>query len=382
MLKWILLSLATLTVIGVSAIAAAPVIIRKATVHAFAATPWPSIGRGLMLKLAVANAVRPYVLPPDTTITPEAAGRAYHYLVQWPDSRRGPALQPAPDSAANAWYHAEGTDSLGPLPPAQWCGDVMRRAARGLTTEEVRLLSAATNQPRDTLFRTFARAPHADILGTRWTFEGRSDEALFFLKLPVPNVSPFVSAVRVWCGRAALQLHDGKITEAEQTLREALSASLLLTDEAPTVVELLAGAVLAKSVALDLATFYDATGHTSDAAAIRAAIARAKPAPLPGALGGPDPRFRDVVDALPAAASRPDVAQALKWEWFAVAQSVKVRQYCVGDDELGSDYAAWRNSLRPALVRRPSDGRYFDWITTKPTRDDTACDGSATGDRD
>ncbi len=323
----------------------------------------------------MANATRRYALPPDPSITPEAAGRAYHTLILWSDPGRGAALQPAPDSGANEWYLAEGTDSLGPLPPKEWCGELMRQAGHGLSAAQVAALRKVTARPRNAVFHTFARAPKADILGTRWTFQGQNDHAVFYLLLPIPRVMPFRSAVRVWCGRAALELHDGGAPRADSTLREALAGSLLLMDEAPTEVELLLGAVMARSVALDLATLYEMTGRASEAESIRAAIDRAKPVQLPGKLSQRDLDGWDVVDALPAVAGRRDVPQALKWAWLQTAQAVKVQQYCVGDDELGADYAGWRRALRTALVRRESDGRFFDWITEKPARRGAECYG-------
>jgi hypothetical protein len=146
-------------------------------------------------------------------------------------------------------------------------------------------------------------------------------------------------------------------------------------DEAPTVVELLVGAVMAKSVALNLATLYEITGRTNEARSIREAIDGARPVPLPGNLGKKGLDGWDVLDALPSVAGLGDIPQALKWEWVQTAQAVKLQQYRVGDDELGADYAAWRHGVRNALVRRRSDGLFFDWISQKPARRGAECYG-------
>jgi hypothetical protein len=365
-------SLAILALLVVATVVAVPILVRKAVIDALADISGPPV-RGVLPKLAAASAVRRYALPPDRSISPEAAGKAYHALVVWSDSGRPAALRPAPDSAANEWHRAEGTDSLGALPPKEWCGGLMARAAGGLSADQAATLREVTARPRNTTFRTFARAPQADILGTRWTFQGETDRSLFYMLLPIPRVSSFQSAVRVWCGRAALELHDGTPARADTTLREALSASLLLMDEGPTVVELLVGAAMAKSVALDLATLYELTGRANEGARIREAIARARPIQLPGRLGEKKLDGWDVIEALPAAAARRDIPPALKWEWIHYAQAVKLQQYCLYDDELGADYAVWRDGLRAGLTRRPSDAMYFDWITRKPARRGSEC---------
>ncbi len=382
LLKWALISVVALAVLGIGARAILPLIIRKSVIRIVAAIGKPRFS-AVLQRAAIASAVRGYALAPDATITPAAAGRAYHHLVWWRNPSGTDFLVPGPDSATSEWYQAEGVDSLGSLPPATWCSDLVSRAAHGLSPAEVVTLRRLTvEQPRDTLFRTFARAPGADILGNRWTYKTPGDDPLFFYKLPIPHSSPFRGAVRIWCGRAALQLHAGHPSEAERILKEALEGSILLMDEAPTTPEMVMGIFLTKTVALALTALYDVTDRGAEAASLRRAMESAVPAPLPGRLGDKDVTMWDIMDALPLLFTRSDLPQAMKWEWLYGAIAIKTEQYCLGDDDLGPKYDAWLASIRRGAVRRPSDGQFFDWITQKPTLRGTDCMGPAPVSRD
>ena len=349
---------------------------RDSIIHAFAVESLAAFTLGnfdvFLARLDTVRKLEPYRLATDTTITPQEAGRALHQLLMWSDSGRGAALQPAPDSASNLWFPELPAEGPLGVPPKDWCTRLLPMAA-SFTPAQVEFLESITPQPRDTLLLRFAGARHVDILGGRWTFSGAGDRAMFWLLLPLARVSGFRNAIRVSCARAALQLHGGRIREAEVTLRVTLNGTLLLAEEGTEIPELAMGLVTARMVGSALASFYEVTGRPGEAAALRDALHHPDHTTLPERLRGPATTVKDVLEALPDAARQPGVLAAFLWDRLRWAQTIQVQAHCVGEDALGSRHADWLNRVRPGLVHQPSDSAYFEWITRKPAARGAEC---------
>lgn len=323
---------------------------------------------GLATRIAALEAARPYRLPPDSTITAEAAGHALHALTL--AGRHAEAdprfLLPERLYDEPLTRPAGTTPFRSRMPTADW----VHAAAAGLSAEQATFLRERAAHPALAEFATLARAAEIDIVGTRYVLPFPDGHAEW--DLPVPRGSNVQVAAEAMTARALLALDAGRTAEAETTLREILSAGLLLADEATFYLDAMVGTSIASLGLTLLVALHEATGRVTEAAQIArlwetarraAAVAggntRATAAGI-GARAGVPPA--DV-------ALDPDAPRALRWEralaHVMLTECASLRHRLFGES---ADYRAWKDEVRAALVRTPGEEALFEVVVASPVR--------------
>jgi hypothetical protein len=220
-------------------------------------------------KAALAEVARPFALPPDSSITPLEAGRAFRVLQGGPrgTSPRFPEQQvellpPAPwelplPPSLFARYHNK--DAAG-APDRT----VMDSAMRGrLSSAELAWLETVAHHPAWPLYRRVARARSADFLGARFTIPFGAEAG--WPEMPLPRFAAIKNYALVGPARAAYYLAHGQRDSAEAALREGLSFGFAMVDDGNWLAEALIGTVVVGIARTDLQRFYALTGNPAGA---------------------------------------------------------------------------------------------------------------------
>jgi hypothetical protein len=226
---------------------------------------WSSVnppGRsGADTRIQLVGVVRPFALPPDSTITPLEAGNALHSLEMMgavrpsvdglfrerPLPAQIPALPQLRDSA------------LFPL-AGHWPGPDERRilplALRGFTPAQLNWLEAFAAHPA---WAAFSKAARAADLGARFVLpfpvEATADA------MPIHRFSALKSMAYANAVRAALYLAQGRRDEAERVLKETVSFGLHLVDRGRFPIDLYLGSALVGIGRDALVQYYTLTGR-------------------------------------------------------------------------------------------------------------------------
>ena len=339
-------------------------------------------------KLQIAETARPLILPPDTTISPLAAGRAVYLLQQPPGGFRAsghgfvehPAIGPGallPDTLpATAFTRSLFSPSGSKLqtretalPGAPAPERILQYAAGGLAPDERRWLEELDRSPRWAHWRQFLRARRVDMWGARY-------------------VLPFPDSVTAWnvsatpllemkilaytsIMRAALQRSRGERARGDTTLREIITAGFQLVDNASTLTEQLFGIVI-------VGIGHDAlnTANTLDGRPPGAEWINRRNVVATNTGEGTDDSIRPVgIQELDPLSARRRVLQSVGAR--AVTRSIRMENYsylslapCTNLRELfGGPDAEVRAALdrgRLALARFPSETALLDLFQRQP----------------
>jgi hypothetical protein len=324
-------------------------------------------GSGTPLKARMAEFTRPYVLPPDSSITPRAAGEALYVLSmagQAPSSM--PYDRPRPRQL-DTLPHLQDDRLFGPRPA--WSGPnmmtVLDIAARGLTAEQRRYLETLAAHPMWREFTTVARAPKMDYLGARFVVPfpaGTRVEAL-------PLILRFAATKEVAyanTSRAALALANGRPADAERMLRETISFGFRIVDDATTTFEQLVGVVIVGIGRDGLLKLYTTT-HRPEAALLQARVDSLR---AMGEAGSDDSvaagrRGRTVRERILATASDPGERKALRFEMLYATVAVtcsNARELLFGP---AADVDSAFSRVRRDVARFASDSAFIDLIEAR-----------------
>jgi hypothetical protein len=308
-----------------------------------------------MEKFAVANAMRGYRLPFDSTITPAAAGNAFVNLSQVGRPEPGGFIR-----AATVNYTAW------PREPAGWDittaahGAIFDDIRRGLKPEERAYLAAAARHPSQAEFAVVSRAAHADLLGTRLTLP--LPDTLTAYNVPIPKFGRVREAAYLHVAKAAFEFSEGHNADAERTLKEIVSAGLLMMDESTSMIEALVGNVIMGIGTYNLERFYRASGRVADADVMKARMDAAEQAAAFAHIAEPDYRMTGAsLKAMTDLVANPAIPRGLRWEYFMafnnIAPCLNLQNVVLGQ---GPEYDAWVANVRSTLVRYPSEAELFD----------------------
>jgi len=307
----------------------------------------------VQLRITAAESYRRYRLEPDPTITDQAAGEAIHAL-SWVaiDVERG-AIEQAPARTYDTPWFAVDEDSI--VPHSDSLFDYVRR---GLSARQRSEFRTVASHPAHREWEIAGVAAAADIIGTRFTLPLPDVSPA---TLPIPRFGTLRQGARAHFVKAAWELANGQTNRAELTIREVLSAGLLLADEAPLLIDNLVGAVLVRSAAEALESFYRATGQSANASSLewlrttttnlvnRSKVFRGRPDPAEAIRLGTDV----VLDT--------NVVPGLRWEMFlgatTFAPCLNLHAAVFGP---GVSYETWLEQARASLIRRPSDEALFE----------------------
>ena len=352
------LVLAVLVVIPVAALVVAGTI---GSILASIATPNLSNTRA---RFAAAEPLRRFVLEPDTSISPEAAGQALHALLSVGPrnaEQRTPELTPV-RSYAEPWFPADSARAPS-LRGASWVDSLFARPAR--TAAQSAYVRRMAAHPAHAEFHTVARAQVADVLGTRYALP--FGPGVTMINLPIPSFGSIRLGARAHLARAALALSDGRPAQAEQGVREVISVGFRLIDDGPTLMDNLIGAVLVGMGGDALEDFYKSTGRTREAETLEWVRAEARKAAERAVSGEARWTAEAGFRALPGIVLDSTQARGLRWEFFGwtsvFAPCANIKALAFGP---GEDYDQWLESARAGLVRRPSDEALLDLMLRGP----------------
>jgi hypothetical protein len=316
-------------------------------------------------RLTRLESLRPYALPADPAITPEAAGQALHALAftgRDPDLRdvafqRPARVYPVP-------WAAEGVPPA-PLPPLDrlaGSGTIARAWAGQLGREEVAFLEQAAAHPAHGEFAIVARAAAADLAGTRWTTAALVSTPSWLL--PVGHIGPLRSGAHTHIALATLYAARRDERGAETALRAVISTGLLLGREAVGQLDVFVGATMVDHASTALAELYEATGRIAEAGALantRAALeATSRLTRTLERRAGRGGSLRGLMDV----AADSTLPRGVRWEALhTVSLGVACHNPHVAVFGTGAEHAAWLATARAGLVRSPAEAHLFDAMT-------------------
>jgi serine/threonine-protein kinase len=329
-------------------------------------------------RVELTAAARRYRLPTDPAITPLAAGRAMVSVTGAPPRTGLRPLLGLPSGGPD-WFPGEGMHlfdfgrGVGIGASLLYQTDTLiARAVHGFTPAQSAYLMRVAANPGFDALRILAHAPGLDGLGATYA-------------LPFPDSAtwsdlrwvPFVStrdAGRASVARAALLLSQGRREEAETAIRETISFGLLLMDEAMTPFDLVVGNVVAGTGRNALLAFYEVTGRTQEAHALRAARDTAVSRYLAAQGSGQEQANPYVLDVpalrrlLIGEVQDSSLTRALRWSMLhnlMYVQCSNAREVMVGPD---ADLRAAAAVAKQALVRYPSDSAMFTLVEATAER--------------
>lgn len=321
-------------------------------------------------KAATVEALRAYRVETDGSITPRAAGEALHALTFAGTGREPQFLERAPARRYGEPIFPDARGGPTGLFPGQWAERLFPRvASRGLSDEEREYLGDVADHPALAELRLLARAPRMDVTGARLSLPLPDSAA--FLTLPSPKFSAVREAAYALIGAAALHMDAGRMDEAEETLRQVVSAGLLMADEGTTLLDNLVGIMIAHDGGLALEQLYESSGQAEDAQRIRAARQATERAAELAAVGRAEQDLQAVLRGMPDVVEDRDALRGLRWEYFAgfntFAPCINTHKVVFGPD---ASYEGWLERVRPVLVRYEGEEELYalarnGWVATR-----------------
>ena len=296
----------------------------------------------------------------DPAVSPIAAGRAFYSLTE-----AGRTLTPGADDLPvprvlpPPWDPKDDENPFGADVTAVF-ETLLTRAGAGLTGSQRQYLERIAGFPGLSEAAVVARAPFVDYLGARLRPDNRVMSQLY----PIPSLQSLRSLTRVYLAKAALELAGGRPDEAVATMQELISLSLVVIDDAHTLIQALIGRSMLDSGLKGLEQLYAATGNEERAQAIRLRREGATTVtdlPDPSA---PTPivnlaRTREGMFDRATSTRR---LRAARWEALSMISYFP----CANAQELifgpTDAYEAAFERARATLVRFPSEQRFLDNI--------------------
>jgi hypothetical protein len=361
-----------------AAVRAANVVLAAMTVVAFvpvfalifSAAVLPMLARVSVPELETSHAryaalepLRQYALDPDPAITAAEAGAILHTLSYVGRPYRASAgVLPPVRAYPEPWFPAEaGTGTGGPAgidrTQAEWARVAVERTGEALDAGAVAYLERVAEHPARRELARLARAPALDLAGARWSMPLPS--GLTMTQLSRPTLWSVRGAANAHLAAAALEAHQGRTARADTTVREVLTAGLLLADRAPTVMDNVVGIEMAEAAGRAMESLARNTGRPEAAAMewSRRAAARTAERARAGSPDDDESRLR----ALPASVVDPDLFPGARWEYLSLLNTMSpcmnLRRIVFGPD---AGYTAWLEEARAGLVRTPADAELFE----------------------
>jgi hypothetical protein len=267
----------------------------------------------------------------------------YTQLVPTLPSYRGrPFLQPGEDE-----------QQMG-LRISHWPTQLLERALAGqILDQQAEWLAKLSTHPLNVDFETFARAPEADILGTRYQLPIQGG----WERLVPTELAPVREAFQVQWGRAALAIHAGELEAAEAILGTVAAGAIQMARSAPFEVDVVEALGFLEAALHSLAAVAEAReGSRPDWAE---ALDQSPPTSWTrshrAALFSDDPAV--IYHSMPFIAR--DAGIPLAFKRFAYRQVV-LFDVCMSQRQDGPsrrDLRSWRGAVEAGMVRRESEAQ-------------------------
>jgi hypothetical protein len=304
-----------------------------------------------------AEALRRYQIAADPTISADDAGAALQNLsfVGGQASPETTERRPA-TTYERPWFPDPG---YFPDPFSESvAADLLSRPLSAFSPEEQAALRQAAEHPAQTEFDLLARALLVDVVSGRWTLP--FPDSTTFQDL-WPRFPELRTAGLARVAKAAVEVSDGQIEEAESTLRELISTGFLLVDEGPTLLDNLMGVVLANMGGDALEAYCVRVGLPSLATELAWARTSALGAAQKARAGLIPEDIHALLQGIPDLVEAEDALRGLRWEYYAtfntLAPCINLHKMVFGPD---NTYDEWRERVRDTLVRVPGERDLFD----------------------
>lgn len=307
-------------------------------------------------RIARVEAYRTYAIEGDVSVSPAEAGQLLHDLMFVGDEVEKMAGRRPPSRAIETpWIPAANPFGLEPF---TWADSLLERVEAGITAEERDFLREIGRHPGWGDFSRLARASTVDAGQARWDLPFVPGTTM--ATVPIPSFGSFRVSASAAVGAAALDVVEGRESEAEDRLREVIAVGFLLIDDGPTLIDNLVGVATVEVGGRALASLYRLTDRTSDAAELSRLVEVAGRTAAMMPTG--QPRTAEAyVRALPDLVLDTTSVRGLRWEYFinlaTIAPCMNVHRMVFGSDE---SYADFVEEARRVLVRWPSDEALFD----------------------
>jgi len=302
-------------------------------------------------RAARSEALIPFEIPTDASVTPEQAAEALYAIVAPPTDRvfRSPARSHGPIFSGEA-YRQNPTG----LEPHFWSRDLVPRLGEGLDPAVAAYLQDLGRHPALAELGVIARARAMDEAGAFYALPLPEDMSVW--EFPIPRYGRIRDAAYAQVGAAVGDAAAGRVDEAEGRLRELISAGRLLGNDGQTLIANLVGFGIAGAGGEALANLYDATGRVVEGAALRERMAIAERAARRGRAGGGGAD----ISTLPDIVTDSLTIRGLRWEYLitlsALGPCLNLNRAVFGPPE---DYGAWLDEVRGFLVRSDSEEAVF-----------------------
>jgi hypothetical protein len=304
-----------------------------------------------------AEALRRYQLPQDPAITPADAGAALQNLA-FVGGAPGPEPMERPPETTyeEPWFP---DPDYFPDPFSETvAADLLSRPVSEFAAEEQAALRQAAEHPAQTEFELLARAQLVDVVSGRWTLP--FPDSTTFQDL-WPRFPELRTAGLARVAKAAVEVSDGQLEEAEATLRELISTGILLIDQGPTLLDNLVGVILANMGGDALEAYYRRTGQLVLADELDWARTAALGAAQKARAGLIPEDIHSLLQGIPDLVEAEGALRGLRWEYFAtfntLAPCINLHKMVFGPD---ATYDEWRERVRDTLVRGDGERALFD----------------------
>lgn len=348
--SWLVVVPALLLVLVVMAVAGAMVL---GPALAGMAVPRSSSAAMRQAELAI---VRPYRLTVDPSISAQDAGHALHALMMMAYPAYNDVFRQPVRRYDSQWWEPtrEGTP-LGN--PQLWPVELFERVADGLSAEERAFLDDVAAHPAHAEFEILAGAGAIDVAGTRFVFPLPADMAL--TGIPIVRFGHARTGAHAHIARAASQLADGDDAAAERTVREVISAGVLIADESIGLIDALIGAGMARAGGDALVALYRATGRATEGDRLAAELAAG--ARVAGQRTASQPSLSEALRQMQRTVVDDGALRGLRWEYLVmfntVSPCINLNQAVLGRDR---HYRAWLAEAEQELVRYEGDRPLFE----------------------
>ena len=322
---------------------------------------------GVRTRIHAGDAVRPFGIASDPSITPMQAGLAFNALQPDRQSAEFRIIE-VPHPAA-PWRNVKLRPDMFPTArPVSFEGPstpVLEAAGRGFSQDEMAYLRLLATAPVWREFDIVARAPSIDIIGGQFTLP--FNPASVAWHLPISRFAATKEMAYAAVDRAAYHVAMGRRDSAETILRSIVSFGFNIEDNGSGNIDQLIGRVIVGIGRDALEHFYVMTKDPR-AAAVRAAQVPV-PLPLIQARTSPITNPRSVDEArqlLLAQATDPKELRGIRFEsleLLSLSSCTNVRELLFGPR--GDVRAAFEQAKRD-LARFPSEQAYLDLIPRSP----------------
>ena len=322
--------------------------------------------------IASSDAVRPFGVPADASISPIDAGRAFAALQP---AKQQPGFVPTAPAQRTvpSWRDAHLTAPMFPgarpdLYPGTSSRSILAEAAKGLSAPEIEYLRVVASGWEWRDFDLVARAPRVDMLGGQLQ--------LPFGENAYPEMRPMQfreirETAYAAVSRAAYHLAIGQRDSAETILRSILSVGLAMIDNGTSAMDEMMGTMVVGVGRDALQQFY---AITKDPRALTEALARKPRLRTPTERDGPPLTPEDLRRRLIATVGDRRIPMGERYESLELlsrASCTNVTELMFGPRE---DVRKALDAARTSLARFPSERALVD-VTTRmrqPTLDEVS----------